>query len=287
MQNIAFAPSFNREILMEKPTSASPIGIFDSGIGGLTVASAIHQLMPNENLIYFGDTAHLPYGDKSAKAIKQYALGISDFLIEGGAKCIVIACNTASSIAFKSVKNHVGKKLLVVDVINPMVQYVAKKYNNAKIGVIGTKGTINSRTYVNKITQANPSLTVSSKSTPLLAPMIEEGFFNNVISKTIIASYLSGSNIADINALVLGCTHYPLIKNEVEAFYKKKVEVIDSSRIVAQYLKEKLSKEKLLAVKASKSKNKFFVSDYTEAFEQSTRYFFKNEIHLKQQNIWQ
>ena len=214
-----------------------PIGIFDSGIGGLTVANAIHKLLPNEELIYFGDTAHLPYGDKSAIAIKSFAKGITDFLLDNKCKLIVIACNTASAHAYEAVKKQASGKAIVVNVIDPMANFVAKKYASKHIGIIGTKGTINSRVYVKKINKLSPAAKVSSLATPLLAPMIEEGFFNNLISKTIINSYLSKKHMEGIDALVLGCTHYPLIKKEVELYYKKKAEVIDSSELIAQVVK--------------------------------------------------
>ena len=263
-----------------------PIGIFDSGIGGLTVASAIHRLLPNEQLLYFGDTAHLPYGDKSAAAIRQYSQRIAEFLLEKNCKIIVIACNTASSVAFRSVQKLSGRRASVINVIDPMVNYVTGKYSDGKVGVIGTKGTINSRVYVRKIQKINDGLQVASAATPLLAPMIEEGFFNNHISQTIIGSYLEKKHLADIQALILGCTHYPLIKKEVGHFYQGKVEVIDSSEVVANRVKQRLSKQKLLTTRSQTPRSQFFVSDFTESFEKSTRYFFKEGIQLKKLNIW-
>lgn len=264
----------------------NPIGIFDSGIGGLTVAAAIHKLLPNERIIYFGDTAHLPYGDKSAKSIKGYSEKITEFLLEKHCKMVVIACNTASSVGFKIVKQTCGSKALATNVIDPMVRYVSKKYETGKVGVIGTKGTIESRVYPRKLKQQNENLSVASAATPLLCPMIEEGFFNNNISKTIIFDYLSRDQLDAIDALVLGCTHYPLIKKEVESFYKKSVEVIDSSEIVARDVERLLGQKNLLAQKKPTTRNHFYVSDYTDSFEKSTRLFFKGEIHLREANIW-
>jgi glutamate racemase len=263
-----------------------PIGIFDSGIGGLTVAHAIKKLLPTENLIYFGDTAHLPYGDKSPEAIRSYSVKISDFLLEKNCKTIVIACNTASAHAYNAVKKHVSKKAEVFNVINPVADYVADKYQNGKIGVIGTKGTINSRIYVRKIEKANKKLKVSSLATPLLAPMIEEGFFNNYISRTIIHSYLSSRHLKNIQALILACTHYPLIKKEVKTYYQNKTEIIDSAEIVAGHIKKILDKNELLADAKSNAHYSFYVSDYTKAFEESSKYFFGKEIHLKKLNLW-
>lgn len=264
----------------------NPIGIFDSGIGGLTVAAAIHKLLPNERIVYFGDTAHLPYGDKSAKAIRGYSQKITEFLLEKHCKMVVMACNTASSVGFRIVKQTCGSKALATNVIDPMVKYVSANYQTGKVGIIGTKGTIDSRVYPRKLKQENEELLVASAATPLLCPMIEEGFFNNNISKTIIFDYLSRNQLDEIDALVLGCTHYPLIKKEVESFYKESVEVIDSSEIVARDVQRLLGQKNLLAQKKPTSRNHFYVSDYTESFERSTRLFFKGEIHLKEANIW-
>nr|MBK9652019.1 glutamate racemase [Bacteroidota bacterium] len=261
-----------------------PIGIFDSGIGGLTVAHAIHQLMPAETLVYFGDTAHLPYGEKSTAAIKSYSLHIADFLLKHKCKIIVIACNTASAIAWKVVHDHVGSKIDVINVIDPVVNAVVK--SKAKhVGVIGTNNTVKTNVYADKILEANNMLQVSSLATPLLAPMIEEGFFNNKISKTIINDYLSRPKLKNIDSLILACTHYPLIKSEIESYYKGKATIIDSAEIVAQHVKQVLQNKKLLN-KGEARKHHFFVSDYTQSFEKSTRFFFKGKIKLELQNIW-
>ncbi|MBK8847040.1 MAG: glutamate racemase [Bacteroidetes bacterium] len=270
-----------------KPDNVSannPIGIFDSGIGGLTVASAIHTLMPNETLIYFGDTAHLPYGEKSAAAIKSYSLHIADLLLKHKCKMIVIACNTASAIAWQTVREHVAGSVEVINVIDPVVEDVCS-LNLKHIGVIGTNNTVKTDIYAKKIMARNKSLQVSSLATPLLAPMIEEGFFNNKISKTIIHDYLSRAKLKNIKALILACTHYPLIKPEIESYYKSKVHIIDSAMIVAAFVKERLKAQKLLN-SGKVRKHHFYVSDYTQSFEQSTRYFFKGRIKLEEMNIW-
>lgn len=262
-----------------------PIGIFDSGIGGLTVAKAIQRLMPNERFVYFGDTAHLPYGDKSPVAIRNWSKSISNFLIAKKVKLIVIACNTASSHAYNSLKIHLKGKVEVIDVINPTAEYVAKKYSKGKIGVIGTKGTINSRVYVKRIEKFNSKLHVTSNATPLLAPMIEEGFFNNNISSTIIRSYLDKPTFQKIEAIILGCTHYPLIQQEISDIYKNKIEVIDSAEKTAEKVKEYLTKNQLLSKKSS-GVDRFYVSDLTESFDKSTKVFFKKGVTLKKVDLW-
>ncbi len=263
-----------------------PIGIFDSGIGGLTVAHAINQRLPFEKIIYFGDTAHLPYGEKSKTAIREYSEKIAAFLLEKDVKIIVIACNSASSAAFSRVKNLAKGKADVINVIDPVVQHVVKKNNNAKVGVIGTKATINSRVYVRKIQRKNPHIKVGSLATPLLAPMIEEGFFNNYISKTIIHSYLSKPSLQNINQLILGCTHYPLIEKEIKDFFQNKISVINSANIIAQAVEEKLKSKNRLAVRKKIPQHKFYVSDYTDSFKESAKFFFGTEIQLIKNNIW-
>lgn len=264
--------------------SVQPIGIFDSGIGGLTVANSIQNALPNESLVYFGDTAHLPYGDKSPDSIKYYSIRIAQFLLEKNCKIIVIACNTASSIAFETVKDFVGGKVPVIDVISPVVDFVASEKSIHKIGVIGTKGTIKSDIYAKKI-KAVSKKEVASLATPLLAPMIEEGFFNNKISRSIIASYLSSGKLKKVDALILACTHYPLIRPEVEEYYQHKVKIIDTAGVVANAVKQLLKDKKLIS-KKKEATHHFYVSDFTKSFEESTRYFFKNKIHLEKLDFW-
>lgn len=263
----------------------APIGIFDSGIGGLTVASAIKRVLPNESFVYFGDTAHLPYGDKSPESIRSYSRRIAEFLIDKQCKIIVIACNTASAHAFKEVQSHV--KIPVVNVIDPVASLIAHRYKQGSIGIIGTKGTIATRVYPKRIQKLNPALTVKSLATPLLAPMIEEGYFNNAISKTIIHSYLSKPALKGIKALVLGCTHYPMIKKEVADFYRNAaVDIIDGSQVAAEAVKAILKEHKLLRKTSHKEKDHFYVSDFTASFEKSTRDFFGSRINLNEARIW-
>ena len=262
-----------------------PIGVFDSGIGGLTVANAIQKVLPNESLVYFGDTAHLPYGDKSPDSIKYYAIRISQFLLKQQCKMIVIACNTASAMAYETAKDFVGDAVPVIDVINPVVEHVTGIAGSKKIGVIGTKGTIKSDIYAKKIHAKNKKLEVASLATPLLAPMIEEGFFNNKISRTVIGSYLDSRKLSKIDSLILACTHYPLIRPEVEDYYKGKVLIVDSAGVVADRVKSVLAESELLAPKR-KPVHHFYVSDFTKSFEESTRNFFRSKIHLEKKDIW-
>ena len=263
--------------------SKNPIGIFDSGIGGLTIAHAIKNKLPNESLIYFGDTKHLPYGEKSEQAIKDYSLKIAEFLKKNNCKAIIIACNSASSTAYNHIKKNINS-IPIYNVIDPIVSFISKKYFNKKIGVIGTKATIQSSIYENKILEKNATLSVASLETPLLAPMIEEGFFNQEISSTIIKNYLNDKKLDKIDILVLACTHYPLIQNEIISFYNK-IDVIDSSKIIADYIHEELYKSKILN-QANRPKFNFIISNFTESFSKSANVFFKENISLEENDIW-
>jgi glutamate racemase len=262
----------------------SPIGLFDSGVGGLTVASAIRLALPAEQMIYFGDTAHLPYGDKSKQTIINYSIGITKFLLEKGCKVILIACNSASSNAFHEVRDFVGDKALVMNVIDPVIDFVTRETEANNIGVIGTKATINSGTYLNGIHKIKPGMEVSSLATPLLVPMIEEGFIFDDISNAIIRSYLSRKELHDIDSLILGCTHYPIIKNQISRYYNFNVNVIDSAKIVAEKLRDELVNNNLLRTDKP-PQHKFFVSDHTDYFEIIARMFFGEKIDLNKINL--
>lgn len=264
--------------------SDRPIGIFDSGIGGLTVAKAIKSVLPQERLIYFGDTAHMPYGDKSSDAIRYYCLKISKFLLEQDCKMIVIACNTASSAAYDVLLDFFEGKVLFVNVVDPLVGEV-KKLGLSNVGVIATKATIHSGIYKSKIKSINQKIKVSQLATPLLAPMIEEGFYTGNIAHSVIENYLSQPELEGIEALLLACTHYPLIKTQIESFYHHKVKVLDSTDVVSDYVKQLLASENLLSQKTT-ARDTFYVSDFTESFESSALMFYGREIHLDTQAIW-
>jgi glutamate racemase len=270
-------------------TKNQPIGIFDSGIGGLTVARAIAGLMPNESFIYFGDTAHLPYGDKSSEAIKGYVKKITAFLLSHNCKMVVIACNTASAVGYQALLPMFADKDLLINVIDPVALYVAKHVQDKKVGIIGTKRTVSTRAYSKKIKKIAPRLATAELATPLLAPMVEEGYYNNNISQTIINSYLDKKPLDGIGALVLGCTHYPLIQPQIENYYQKQennVTVIDSATVVAQQVQAVLANKNLLSTEKT-HEYKFFVSDYTSAFESTARIFFREKVKLEYYPLWQ
>jgi len=264
--------------------SSKPIGIFDSGIGGLTVANAISELLPKEQIIYFGDTAHLPYGDKSPKAIRDYSREIMRFLLERNCKMIVIACNSASASVGNNFKNWIPESVPVVNVIDPVVEHLAAQKNKI-VGLIGTKRTIKSGVFPKHLGVLAPNKSMKSLATPLLAPMIEEGFYNNNISKTIINAYLENSRLKGIQSLVLACTHYPLIENEVRELVGNRIEVINSATIVAKKVEDVLQNNSLLNSE-SNNKHQFYVSDYTSGFEQAAKRFFGEKVKLTEHNLW-
>ncbi|MBS0010123.1 MAG: glutamate racemase [Bacteroidales bacterium] len=264
----------------------NPVGVFDSGVGGLTVAHAIKQILPDEALVYFGDTAHLPYGDKSEGAIVNYSRKITDFLLEHKAKLVLIACNSASASAYSVLKKEYGQRVMLLDVISPVIDYIAVK-NFSRVGVIGTKRTISSGTYEKGFREKAPATRVVSLSTPLLVPMIEEGFIFDDISNAIIRTYLSDEKLSGLQALVLGCTHYPLIRNQISKFYNFEIEVVDSARVVAMALRKMLEENKLLNTGKEKQEDRFFVSDYTIYFEKIAGMFFEGgDINLTVADIW-
>jgi glutamate racemase len=268
-----------------KATKEQPIGVFDSGIGGLTVAHSILKRLPNESMIYFGDTAHLPYGDKSEAAIQAYSVRIADVLLKRGCKVIVIACNSASSAAYELLKEYVRNDVHIINVIDPMVKLVSEKFSGKTVGLIGTKRTVQSGVYVRKIEEGNKNIVVQSLATPLLAPMVEEGFFNNQISHEIIAQYLADPVLQGIEALILACTHYPLIKNEIAQFYNEKMTILDSSEVVANALERYLIEKNLLNTHHN-PRHQFLVSDYTESFEAAAQMFFHKDVQLEKHLLW-
>lgn len=266
--------------------SSQPIGIFDSGIGGLTVAHAVAKTLPHENIIYFGDTAHLPYGDKSSTAIQAYAVKICNMLLQQSCKLILIACHSASAAAFDLVKEYVGSQAKVMNVIDPVIDHIREHYPEKKIGLIGTRQTILSNVYKKKIDNLNLNIQLHSVATPLLAPMIEEGFARSDIISSVIADYLKNPELSSIDALLLGCTHYPLIKTQIAHHYGHRVRLIDSAEITAHALKGLLAHHQLLRHSAVADR-KFYISDYTDAFVNTAKIFFPESIEIAHYPLWE
>lgn len=269
---------------MSQERSKDPIGIFDSGVGGLTVANAIHKILPGERLIYIGDTAHLPYGDKSPDAIQHFALRISEELIKLGCKAIVVACNSAATTAFSTLSDYLSDQAVFVDVVKPLVRRTAE-LSPDRVGLIATKATIDSGIYQAQLRQALPEASIHHRATPLLVPMIEEGFVDDEVSEAILEEYLDTPEFRNLDVLLLACTHYPLIKASIQR-HLPHVTILDSTDVTAAALERALSTEDLLNETSEIKDNAFFVSDYTVTFEKNARLFFGQDVNLKEWDIW-
>ncbi len=266
---------------MNQETHSLPIGIFDSGLGGLTIVKAVQALLPNEQVIYFGDTAHLPYGDKSPALIQTYAAAISQMLIRQGVKAIVIACNTASAVAFWQVQEIAGE-VPVFNVIIPAVNEALKATISGRVGIIGTKTTIRTSIYRKLLlAKSSKKLKIIEKATPLLVPMIEEGWLHNQVSQDVIDAYMSDTGFQHIDTLILGCTHYPLVKSQIDQYFKENyahaIQLIDSSEAVATAVKEALTDTELLSV-ALEAEHKYYLSDMSPNFEASAELFLGKSV---------
>ncbi len=262
--------------MQEKKTlNNKPIGIFDSGFGGLTVMSAVSKLMPNENIIYFGDTAHVPYGTKSKKIVTDFAVEISKFLISKDVKMIVIACNTASAFSLDYLKKIVN--IPIIGVIKAGSVLSAQITKNKKIGVIGTEGTIKSKAYEKEIKKYDKNINCFSKACPLFVPLVEEGWCDGKITEDIIKVYIKDLLNKNIDTIILGCTHYPLLKKTIKKVIGDKINIVDSASAVALRV-QTLLKEKCMLKKAGKGKYKFFVSDSPEKFKAIGNKFLGNKI---------
>ena len=260
--------------------NTQPIGIFDSGIGGLTVAKAIEELLPNEQLIYVGDTQHMPYGDKSPEHIRQYCKQIVAFLLSKNVKLIVIACNTASSVASSYLRSIFWEQVEIMGVIRPIIlSIIEKKYK--KIGIIGTQGTINSNIYETLFREYGSEVEIFQLATPLLAPMIEQGFINNEVSKAILDEYLKNEQFNDKEAILLACTHYPLIKNEVNNYFHQSKDILDNALPMANRVKNYLSEKNLLATEKI-NPSIFYVTEYTENFKNTSKIFHGSKIQIEE-----
>lgn len=260
------------------------IGIFDSGIGGLTVVRAIMDSLPEHDIIYFGDTARTPYGTKSGGTVIEYSVENAEFLIEKGAKIIVMACNTASSVATQTLKDRFD--LPIYEVISPAVDLALEKTRKNIIGVIGTRGTIESRVYEEKIRQLRPGAKVYQVSCPLLVPLVEEGWTNRPETTMIVKKYLHPLKVRQIDTLILGCTHYPVIKEIIGRKIGKKVNIIDSSVALAGQIKQFLKNNPQTEACLGKNQTaRFFVSDVTKQFEKTAARVLRRKIQLTRADL--
>lgn len=256
-------------------SAASPIGIFDSGIGGLTVVKEVMQQLPHEDIIYYGDTARVPYGIKSIQTVREYALQITDFLLNQNVKAVLIACNTVAAAANEQVRARCGNTP-VLDVVEAGAQSaMTASRQTGNIGVMGTLATINSQTYNRAIHALSPDRHIFSQACPMLVPLAEEGWIEDDISALCIARYLSGMREQHLDALILGCTHYPLFKNEIQQFFSGTgTQIIDSARSIAAETQRVLQNEALLKPQTTApGRLNCYVSDTPQRFQELAERF--------------
>jgi glutamate racemase len=244
-------------------SNAAAIGIFDSGVGGLTVAQQVMQALPHEHLIYFGDTARYPYGTKSAETVRSYAIENSEFLADKGIKLLVAACNSAAAVALDDLRERFD--FPVIGVVEPGAQAAVRQTRNGKVGVIGTEATIASGAYTRALRSRRPELEIYTRSCPLFVPLAEEGWIDNDIARAVARTYLTALKRSRIDTLVLGCTHYPLLAGVIGAIIGRGVTLVDSARTTADSVRETLRKSGL-ARRSGRGSVTFFVSDVPERF---------------------
>lgn len=255
------------------------IGIFDSGVGGLTVFKEIAALLPRENLIYLGDTARVPYGTKSVKTVQRYALEAAEFLVDRGVKMLVVACNTASAVALDQLRERFN--LPVVGVIEPGARRACES-RNRRIGIIGTEGTINSGRYPEAIARLLPDAQILSIACPLFVPLAEEGWADHEIAGLTAKEYLNPLLDARIDTLVLGCTHYPLFRKTLRALFGTRVLLVDSAEETAKTVQQ-LFREQGLEHPDCGGLREFFVTDVPTRFERVGRAFLGTELKSVEQ----
>jgi glutamate racemase len=246
------------------PTSSDPIGVFDSGIGGLTVVRELMRQLPNESIIYFGDTARVPYGPKSPDTVVRYSREIVDFLKHEGVKSIVVACNTATAHALPTLRAE--NDLPIVGVIEPGSRAAARATKSGSVGVIGTQGTVNSRAYEKAIAAAAPEARITARACPLFVPLVEEGWLDTEVTRLVAHEYLDSLHDADVDTLVLGCTHYPLLKAVIGEVIGRKVRLIDSAEETAAETAATLKQTGLAHEKTDNARYRFIASDAPEQF---------------------
>src|SRR5437899_1965469 len=226
-------------------SNSRPIGVFDSGIGGLTVVKALRDLLPNENIFYLGDTARVPYGPKSPKTVQRYAVELAGMLVRKNAKALVVACNTVSSVALPLLANKFS--VPVIGVIEPGARAALQATRNRHIGVIGTRATIRSGAYEKALRATDNNVRVSSRACPLLVPLIEEGLLNDAVTDQVIMRYLQPLVADGIDTLVLGCTHYPLLTNAIARAVRRQIVLVDSAQNCARAVDAMLYQQSLRA----------------------------------------
>ena len=263
--------------------NAAPVGVFDSGVGGLTVAREIMRQLPNENLVYFGDTARVPYGSKSRDNIIRYSRQIIHFLKTKGVKAIVIACNTASALALDVVREE--SDIPIIGVVEPGARAALQITQTKKIGVIGTEATVQCAMYGKIIKGFDPTVSVIGKACPLFVPLVEEGFAKHKVTEEIIDYYLASMKESDIDSLILGCTHYPLLRSRIRAYLGDKIQLVNPAYETAMDLKYILKESGMenAGKEGEHATYSFYVSDAADKFKQFANSILPYDIETTQQ----
>ena len=260
------------------------IGLFDSGLGGLTILKTLSRTLPKENLIYFGDTVNVPYGSKSQKAVTRFSLDIARFLEKQNVKLIIVACNTASALALPQLQKQVT--VPVIGVIEPGARKAAQSTQNGRVALIATEATVQSQAYPRAIARLNKKIQVKQQPCPVLVPLIEEGWIHPTAGKQIIADYLKNIQMYRADTVILGCTHYPVIKKLIAQCLGKKVHLVDSAEVLAEEVKNRLTQTGQLNTRG-RGRLKIYVSDAPTRFARLAQHILGRElkrVHLKKLN---
>ncbi len=236
-----------------------PIGVFDSGIGGLTTVRELFQCLPGESVMYFGDTARLPWGNKSRDTVTRFSVEIASFLVRQHVKCVVVACNTASSHALEALRERFG--VPVIGVIEPAARAAIAASPRGRIGVVGTLATVGSNAYADAIARLSPAAEVRQQACPLFVPLVEEGWLDHAVTRLVADEYLAGLRAADLDSLILGCTHYPLLAPLLREYMGPGVTLIDSGAEAARATAALLRERGALAPQGARAEHHFFLSD--------------------------
>ncbi len=254
------------------------IGVFDSGMGGLTAVQELNRILPNENIIYFGDTARIPYGSRSRETIIRYATEDVDFLRQHKIKMIIAACGTVSSVVMD---NPIVTDMPFTGVIAPAIEAACKATKTKRIGIIGTPATIKSGSYIRAIADTHPDVMVIPQACPLFVHLVENGYtdFDNPVTRLVAEEYLAPIKAENVDVLILGCTHYPVIAGIIGDIMGEDVTLISAGAEAAKFARDCLSEQGLLSEREEKGRNTYYVSDSTEMFEENARCFLGEEVH--------
>ena len=264
--------------------SQEPIGVFDSGLGGLTVVKELIHHLPNERIVYFGDTARVPYGTKSGETIIRYSREIVRALLKYKVKMVVVACNTASSLALDVLKKEFD--LPILGVIEPGAKKAVEVTRNKRVGIIATSSTVQSGKYAKKIVQLDKNIVVTSQSCPLFVPLVEEGWFEHAVTFQVAQQYLEGMKKNRIDTLILGCTHYPLLKSVLHNVMGPKVQLVDSAQEVALQVKALLTKDRLLRTRLRPGQHTFIVTDEPKQFQRLAMRFLGGGVKNVRRHVY-